>query len=91
LRTLFAFSILVQFTSFKLSTLGVSHPSCIRTDRLLYDETFVQLCILAVVNCADAAVSVFYSPVSTRCRIFLQLWTAVLGYRWCSLQRQIVA
>jgi len=29
------------------------------------------------VDCANVALSVFYSPVLTRCRIFLQLWTAL--------------
>ena len=33
--------------------------------------------IFAVVNCSDAELSVFYSPVLTRCRIFLQLRTAL--------------
>jgi len=28
-------------------------------------------------NFSDALVSVFYSPVLTRCLIFLQLWTAL--------------
>ena len=32
----------------------------------------------AVVNCADAAFSAFFSPVLTRCRIFLQLWTVAI-------------
>jgi len=41
--------------------------------RLLLDELFVQPCIFAIVNCADVALSVFYCPVLTRCRIFLQL------------------
>jgi len=69
-------------SSFKLSTLGVRHPSCIPSDRLLFDETFAQPCIFAVVNCADAALSVFYSPVLTRCRIFFAVMNcSVLGYR----------
>jgi len=56
--------------SFKLSILGVRHPS--RMPSLLY-------CYIAqpddfeIVNCADVALSVFYSPVLTRCRIFFQL------------------
>jgi len=33
--------------------------------------------IFAVVNCSDEAVGVFYSPVLTRCRIFLQLRIAL--------------
>jgi len=40
---------------------------------LLIDGTFAQPCIFAVVNCADVALSVFYSPILTRCRIFLQV------------------
>jgi len=65
--------VICKFQSFKLSTLGVRHPSRIPSDRLLFDETFAQPCIFAVVNYADAALSVFYSLVLTRCRIFLQV------------------
>jgi len=65
------------FTSFKLSTMGVRHPCRIPSNQLLFDETFAQPCIFAVVICADAALSVFYSPVLTRCQIFLKLWTAL--------------
>jgi len=38
------------------------------SDRLLFDETFAQLCIFAVVNCADVARSVwcFFITVSYR-------------------------
>jgi len=43
---------------------------------LLFDETLAQP-HFAVVKCSDAVMSVFYSPVLTRCLIFLQLWTAV--------------
>jgi len=53
-------------------TLGVRHPSRIPSDRLFFDETFAQPCIFAVVNCAEVALSLFYSPVLTRFRIFLQ-------------------
>ena len=130
MRTLCAYSILVYFTSFKLSTLGVRHSSRHRRSqggqrghspqilenvvilcfekrfskqntvirlksnilplpknfwagyatasripsvRLLFDETFAQASVFAVVDCADGALSVFYSPLLTRCRIFLQL------------------
>jgi len=66
--------------------LGVRHLSRIPSDRLLFDETFAQPCIFAVVNCAD----VFYSSVLTRCRIFLQLRTALseetADNNLCSLQ-----
>jgi len=41
--------------------------------QLLFDATFAQPCIFAVANFADVALSVFYSPVLTRCRLFLQL------------------
>ena len=51
---------------------GVCRPNHIRSDRLPYDETFAQPCIFAVVNCSDVALSVFFSRVLTRCRIFLQ-------------------
>jgi len=46
---------------FKLSTLGARHPRRIHSDRLLFDETFAQPCIFAVVNCADVSLDVFYS------------------------------
>jgi len=38
-----------------------------------FDETFAQPCIFAVVNYADVALSVSYSPILTHCQIFLQL------------------
>jgi len=41
--------------------------------QLLFDKMFAQPCIFAVVNFADVALSVFYSPVLTCCRLFLQL------------------
>jgi len=72
----------------KLSTLGVRHPSS-TPDPLLFAETFAQPCIFAVVDCVDVALSVFYYPVLTRCRIFLQLSTAMsldTGDILCSLQ-----
>jgi len=62
----------VVVASFKLSTLGVRHPSRIPSDRLLYDKIFAQPSIFAVVNCADVGLSVFYSPILTRCRILFQ-------------------
>jgi len=46
--------------------------------------------IFAVVNCSDVALSVFYSPVLTRCRIFLQLCSYRLlfhGVECCVLLR----
>jgi len=64
---------LCSLASLKLLTLGVRHPSRIHSDRLLFDETFAQPCIFAVVNCAGVALNVFYSPVLMRWRIFLQL------------------
>jgi len=51
---------LCSLASFRLSTLGVRYPKRIRSDRLLFDETFAQPCIIAVVNCPDIAPSVFY-------------------------------
>ena len=39
---------------------------------LLFDETLAQL-DFAVVNCSDAVMSAFYSPVLTHSLIFLQL------------------
>jgi len=39
---------------------------------LLFDKTSVQP-DFSVVNCSDAVMSVFYSPVLTRSLIFLQL------------------
>ena len=46
---------------FQLSTLAIRHRRRIPSDRLLFDETVVQFCIFAVVNCADAALSVFHT------------------------------
>jgi len=66
------FQLLCSLASVKLSTLGVRHPSPIPSDRLLFNKTFAQPCIFAVVNCTDVALSVCYSPVLTRCRILLQ-------------------
>jgi len=56
---------LCSLASFRPSTAGVRHPNRTPSDRLLFDETFAQPCVFAVVNCAGAALSVFYSPVST--------------------------
>jgi len=55
---------LCSLASFKLSTPGVRHSSRIPSDRFLYDETFAQPCIFAVVNCDDVALSVFYIVVA---------------------------
>ena len=46
------------------------------TPLLVFDKTSVHP-DFAVVNCSDAVMNVFYSPVLTRSLIFLQLWTAV--------------
>ena len=46
-----------------VSTLGVRRPLCIPSDWLLFDEAFEQPCIFAVVNCADVALIVLYSPI----------------------------
>jgi len=43
---------------------------------LVSDKTSAQP-HFAVVNYSDALLSVFHSPVLTRSRIFLQLWTGV--------------
>jgi len=67
------FQLLCSLASLKLSTLDVRHPSRIPSDRLLFDETFAQPYIFAVVNSPDVALSVCYSLVLTRCRILLQL------------------
>jgi len=39
--------------------------------RLLFDGTFEQPNVFALVKCVDIALMVFYSPVLTRCRIYL--------------------
>jgi len=39
-----------SLASFKLSTMGVRHPNRIPSDRLLFDETFAQPNVFAVVN-----------------------------------------
>ena len=57
--------------------LGVRHTCRIHSDRLLFDETFTQPCVFTLVKCADVALNVFYSPILTRFRIFLQLWAAL--------------
>ena len=93
-RVFFSFSIIVQCTNFKLSTWDVRHPNRICSDQLLFDETVAQHCIFAVVNCADVALSVFHSPVLTRCRMFLQLWTALsqeTAGNVCSLRWHMLA
>jgi len=58
-----AFSILVQFSKFETVNPGCP-PSQPRTfsARLLFDETFAQPYIFAVVNCADVALGVLYLP-----------------------------
>jgi len=43
---------------------------------LVFDKTLAQT-HFAVVNCSDAMISVFYSPVLMRSLIFMQLRTAV--------------
>ena len=42
------------------------------TQLLIFDETLAQP-DFSIVNCSDAVMSVFHSPVSTRSLIFLQL------------------
>jgi len=65
------------------------HTFCVPL--LVLDKTLVQP-HLAVVNCSDAAMMVFYPPVLTRSLIFLQLWTAVSSsssffpFSTCSIQ-----
>jgi len=90
LRISYAFSILVySLANFKLSTLDVCQNSHTPSDRLLYDETFAQPYIFAVVSCPDVAQRVFFCRVLTRCPIcFAVMNCSVLGDRYnsCSLQ-----
>jgi len=51
-------------------------PQTFYTTLLLFDKTLPQP-HFAVINCSDAVMSVFYSPVLTSNLIFWQLWTAV--------------
>jgi len=72
LSALCAFSILVHFSRFQTFNPGcpLSQPHTFSA-RLL----FAQPLFFAVVNSADVELSVFSSPVSTCCWIFLQWWT----------------
>jgi len=46
--------------------------------RVLFEETFAQPVVFAVVNCPVVALSVFYSTVKLMRRlVFLQLWTTL--------------
>jgi len=57
---------------YKLQTINPGCPPSLHFpfDQLVFDETFAQPCIFAVVNCADVEPCVFYSPVFTRWQIF---------------------
>jgi len=78
LPTWCALSILVYFSKCQNVNSGCP-PSQLHafSAQLVFEETFEHPYIFAVVNCADAALSAFYIPVATRCRIVLQLWTAL--------------
>jgi len=83
LRTLCAFSILVYSASFDLANRGVRQPVQPHTSfapLLVCDKTLAQP-HFAVVNCSDAMMSMFYSPVLTRSLYFWKLRTAV-SQRW---------
>jgi len=54
------------------------HSQFLCSRLLAFDKTSAQP-HFALANCSDAAMSVFYSPVSTRSLIFLQLWTGVVA------------
>jgi len=76
LRTLCAFSILVQFSKIRSCKPEQVQPHTSYARLLVFDKTSAQLHFV-VVNCSDVVMSVFYSPVLTHSLIFLQLWTAV--------------
>jgi len=70
---------LCSLARFDLANRGVRRPvrpRAFRSPLLVFDKTSVQP-HFAVVNCSDAVMRVFYSPVLTRSLIFLQLWTVV--------------
>jgi len=83
LRTLYAFSILVQFNKFRIVNpkCSPSQPHTFSARLQLFDEPFAQPDVSTVVNCTVVALSVFHSTVLMRSLIFLQLWTA-LTYHW---------
>jgi len=68
---------LCDLASFKLSDLGIRHPSCILFCSTAIRRDMHSACCPSVVNCPVAALSVFYSTVSMRSLYFLQLWTAL--------------
>jgi len=74
-----AMQFLCSLARLYLANRGVRQPVQRHTfyaQLLVFDETSAQPDI-AVGNCFDAVMSVFYYPVSTRSLIFLQLWTAL--------------
>jgi len=56
----------------------MSHTFC--APLLVFDKTLAQP-HFSVVNCSEAVMSLFYSPVLTRSLTFLQLWNAA-SQRW---------
>jgi len=64
-------TLLCSLARFDLANWGVLQPvqphTCVRL--LVFDETFTQP-HFAVVNCSDAAMSVFFSPFSVRRQTF---------------------
>jgi len=78
LRTFVHSQFLCSLARFDLVNRGVRQPIQPHTyARLLVCDEILPQPDFAVVNCSDAVMSVFYSPVLTRSLIFLQLWTAV--------------
>jgi len=65
---------LCSLARFDLANRGVRQPVQLHTcvQLLVLDKTSVQP-HFAVVNCSDAVMTVFYSPVLTRILLFLQL------------------
>jgi len=79
LRTYAHFQFLCSLGRFDLANRGVCQPVQPHTfyARLpVFDKTLAQP-HFGVVTCSDAVMNVFYYPVSTRSRIFLQLLTAM--------------
>jgi len=80
--------------TFSAYATGVCHPSRTPSDRLLYDETFAQPCIFAVVNCPGRSTERVLLPCFNALPdIFAVMNCSVLEdrYNLCSLQWYIVA
>jgi len=85
MRTSRPFSILVLFNKFQ-----AVNPGCLSSQphtfsaQLLFDETYVQPDISAIMNWPVVAFSVFYSTVLMHSLVFLQLRPALTKHWACS-------